>query len=152
MNESANTPQTAGYPVLSLWATDWATSEPMHFAYLDEAGNTGQNLRDPDAPIHLIGALLVPEDRISGLFAAIDKIAQDSAKKLGTSPYAELHGVELTSGKGAFKGQSVSDRLEILAALARLPAESDWISISGALSKVLSLIGTTIPTIRMTSL
>jgi hypothetical protein len=38
----------------------------MHFAYIDEAGNTGQRLDDPkEAPVHLIGALFVPEDKIA---------------------------------------------------------------------------------------
>lgn len=34
----------------------------MLICYLDESGNTGRRLDDPDQPIHLIAAVLVRED------------------------------------------------------------------------------------------
>ena len=35
----------------------------MHFIYLDEAGNTGNNLNDASQPIFVLGALLVHEQK-----------------------------------------------------------------------------------------
>ena len=50
----------------------------MHFIYLDESGNTGNNLSDATQPIFVLGALIVPEDKwlkLEGeLAAAIDQI------------------------------------------------------------------------------
>ena len=42
----------------------------MWLSYLDESGNTGGNLEDPDQPIHLIAAVMVPEDQVQGLSSA----------------------------------------------------------------------------------
>ena len=36
----------------------------MWLSYLDESGNTGSNLDDPDQPVHLIAAVMVPEDQV----------------------------------------------------------------------------------------
>lgn len=33
----------------------------MHLIYLDESGNSGNNLGDPQQPIFVLGALVVPE-------------------------------------------------------------------------------------------
>ena len=35
----------------------------MHFIYLDESGNTGNNLNDVTQPIFVLGALIVPEEK-----------------------------------------------------------------------------------------
>jgi hypothetical protein len=92
----------------------------MHFAYMDEAGNTGDNLGDADSPIHLIGALFVPEDPIAAVFAEVERVASFASLVLGVPSNAEMHGVEIAAGKGVFKGKAVADRLGLLEDLAKI--------------------------------
>lgn len=33
----------------------------MHLIYIDESGNTGKNLADPQQPVFVLGALVIPE-------------------------------------------------------------------------------------------
>ena len=34
----------------------------MHLIYFDESGNSGTNLADPQQPVFVLGALIVPEN------------------------------------------------------------------------------------------
>jgi hypothetical protein len=82
----------------------------MHFIYLDEAGNTGNNLKDATQPIFVLGALIVPETRWlrleSELAAAID---------LSFPPPRpddfEVHGTELINARGYFRAFPIEKRL-----------------------------------------
>lgn len=65
----------------------------------------------------------MPEDKIAALAAAVDKIVVAYRNMLALPADAELHGVELAAGKGVFKNGPVAARLEILEAVAKLPAE-----------------------------
>ena len=80
----------------------------MHLIYIDESGNTGHNLNDPQQPVFVLCALVVPEDKWqpmeSDLILALDK-------HLPTRPDGfEMHANDLRNGHGHFSGLSVFDR------------------------------------------
>lgn len=82
----------------------------MHLVYLDESGNTGNNLDDPTQPIFVLGALIVPEacwqqlerDLEASLAAHFPGVAE-----AGT----EIHAGDLRASRGAFKGVGVAERV-----------------------------------------
>lgn len=43
----------------------------MHLIYLDESGNSGNNLSDPQQPIFVLGALIVPEQKWKAIEEAV---------------------------------------------------------------------------------
>lgn len=91
----------------------------MYLAYLDESGNTGRKLDDPDQPVHWLVSVLVPEDRAIDLMLALDEIVR---RHIPDDPKRELHGAELFGGDKGWKGVAPATRLavyeEALAALA----------------------------------
>ncbi len=83
----------------------------MHLIYLDESGNTGNNLNDPEQPIFLLSAMVLVEDKWQSLEAALERILDERLPHWRTTPNFEVHGTELRSGKGPFAGMSVDDRI-----------------------------------------
>lgn len=84
----------------------------MHLIYIDESGNTGRNLADPQQPVFVLGALVVPEGLWQTIETALEKAIKDHgpASLIGDE---EIHGVDLRQGTGIFRGVSVSDRLNL---------------------------------------
>jgi hypothetical protein len=90
----------------------------MYLAYVDEAGNTGRKLDDPDQPIHWLVSVLVPEDQVMALTHALDGVV---ARHVPDDPQRELHGAELFGGSGSWRGVAPTTRLAVYqAALATL--------------------------------
>ena len=81
----------------------------MWLSYLDESGNTGGNLEDPDQPFHLIAAVMVPEDQVLALSAAFHNLAAFAEEP---RLIRELRGADLYSGKGPWRGFSPSERID----------------------------------------
>ena len=81
----------------------------MWLSYLDESGNTGGNLEDPDQPFHLIVAVMVPEDQVQALSTAFHHLP---AFIEGPRRIPELRGADLYSGKGPWRGSSPSERID----------------------------------------
>ncbi|MCY3635504.1 MAG: DUF3800 domain-containing protein [bacterium] len=81
----------------------------MWLSYLDESGNTGGNLEDPDQPFHLIAAVMVPEDQIQPLSTAFDHLPAFAREP---RLIRELRGADLYSGKGPWRGSSPSERID----------------------------------------
>ena len=77
----------------------------MHFFYLDEAGCTGPNLKDPDQPIFVIGGLSVSDERWRNTTDAIDTVISNFFKQ-GRPQNFELHAHELVSCSGPFQGRT----------------------------------------------
>lgn len=46
----------------------------MHLVYIDESGNSGSNLNDPQQPIFVLCAMIVSEDRWQSLEASLQKV------------------------------------------------------------------------------
>lgn len=68
------------------------------------------NLEDPDQPVHLIAAVMVPEEQVQALTAAFHHLpafAED------IRPIRELRGADLYSGMGPWRGISPTERIEI---------------------------------------
>lgn len=85
--------------------------EHMWLAYVDESGNTGHRLDDPDQPNHILVAVCVREDVVPAVAAHIDGVVQ---RHLGTSERSratELHAAELKAGKGPWAGFDPSTRV-----------------------------------------
>ncbi len=73
----------------------------MLFCYLDESGNTGSRLDDPDQPHHYLVAVMVREDKVSLLSERLDDLAANAPT---TSSLEEYHGQEMFSGEGPWEG------------------------------------------------
>lgn len=79
----------------------------MLICYLDESGNTGTRLDDPDQPIHYLAAVIVREDRISDMAERLHALA-DAAPT--SERLVEYHGDQLFHGSGPWQGVSPSRR------------------------------------------
>lgn len=103
----------------------------MWLTYVDESGNTGKKLDDPDQPFHVLVGVSVREDVVGNLAAYIDGIA---ARQFGTAARTkatELHASQLKGGNGAFAGVPVADRLAVYRAVLE-PLAWDGVFVSHA--------------------
>jgi len=80
----------------------------MLICYLDESGNTGKRLNDPDQPIHLLAAVMVREDRLREMADRLNDLA-DAAPT--SEPLVEYHGDQLFHGTGPWQGTSPDLRI-----------------------------------------
>ena len=94
----------------------------MLFCYLDESGNTGSRLDDPDQPYHYLVAVIVREDRVSLLSERLDELADGAAT---VTPLVEYHGQELFSGRGPWQGVEPQVRVDEFAKALAVIAEVD---------------------------
>ena len=84
----------------------------MHLIYLDESGNTGNNLGDLEQPVFLLGALIVPECCWQALERDLEKDLELRFPEIANDG-AEMHSSDLRAGRGVFKGVPVSDRIAL---------------------------------------
>lgn len=91
----------------------------MHLIYLDESGNSGNNLTDPQQPIFVLGALLVPEQKWkrieNDLIQVIEGFVPDNF---------EAHASEIRSGRGIYKGMSLEKRIGFRNALMQVAIDN----------------------------
>jgi len=74
----------------------------MHLIYLDESGNSGNNLADPQQPIFVLGALVVPEKKWKQI--EHDLIEKIDAFFEGSVPENfEIHAHEIRNRVGIFR-------------------------------------------------
>lgn len=86
----------------------------MHFFYIDESGDTGRNLNDPDQPIFVMGGVNLRD-------GGWNKTQQDFSAIIGdyfngnVPDEFELHSYELLSpnGGGPFEGHPMEDRIAL---------------------------------------
>ena len=96
--------------------------EPMHLVYFDESGNSGKNLGDPQQPIFVLGALIVPEtswQQVEGSLAASLDRHFPPPRPAGF----EVHAGDLRQGTGPFKNVPVATRLAL---------RDEWLRIAQA--------------------
>ncbi len=83
----------------------------MHLIYIDESGQTGNNLRDLNQPIFVLGALIVPEM----VWLAVEKDLQAAIEKHFPSPRPdgfEIHATEISNPrKSYFRQFPIAQRL-----------------------------------------
>ncbi len=93
----------------------------MHLIYFDETGNTGNDLDQPDQPIFVLGALVVPETAWSALEA--DLLAAIARHVPAPIPVdLEIKGSELHNPRGFFRSLPI---------VVRLALRDDWLNIAG---------------------
>ena len=93
----------------------------MHLIYIDESGNTGNNLEDSQQPIFVLGAIVVPET----VWQVVEKELDASLSKHFPLPRPEdfeVHAGDLRQGSRCFKGIPVEKRLAL---------RDDWLAIAG---------------------
>jgi len=96
----------------------------MHFFYLDESGDTGNNLADCEQPIFVLAGLSVADKKWNNTKEQLDGIV--NRYFAGNVPNNfELHASELLSprGEGPFEGHQIERRLEMVNNLIGLIAD-----------------------------
>ncbi|MBS0207881.1 MAG: DUF3800 domain-containing protein [Planctomycetes bacterium] len=83
----------------------------MYLVYLDESGNTGNNLLDGEQPVFVLAALIVPEQVWQGLERDLEQAVTSYVPALAGEH--EIHAMDLRAGRGIFKGIPVATRLAI---------------------------------------
>ena len=83
----------------------------MHLVYIDETGNTGKNLNDPQQPIFLLCAMLIHKDNWQNLEKMLQSICDEHLGEKAKRDGFEIHATEIRNGKGVFKGMPVADRI-----------------------------------------
>ena len=91
----------------------------MYFIYLDEAGNTGEDLQNKDQPIHFISGVALNISQMR----EVEKSLKNLFPKF--LPYSqnfdfEFHGCDIVAGKHYFKHFKIKERLEIFEHLVNL--------------------------------
>jgi len=92
----------------------------MYLIYLDESGNSGVNLQNPQQPIFVLCALVVPEDK----WLPIETKLQAGIDRFFPQPRPddfEVHTNELINPRGFFRSFQVQHRLDFL---------QDWMRIA----------------------
>ena len=103
----------------------------MWLTYVDESGNTGAKLDDPDQPYHVIAAVAVREDVVSALAAHVDQFAAGHFGTDERNKATELHAAQLRGGNGPWKGVPYAERMAIYgAALAPLAWDGVFVAHS----------------------
>jgi Protein of unknown function (DUF3800) len=87
---------------------------------MDESGNTGTRLDDPDQPIHYLAAVGVEECHLNPLEMAFKKILSAHLPVATKEKYFELKGQTLRKGAGFFKPLKPIQRIELATQLLNL--------------------------------
>ena len=97
----------------------------MQLIYIDESGNTGENLDDPQQPVFTLCAMLVPEHK----WAALDSDLRTGCTGFGfqadMTKGSEVHAADLMGGRGRFKTFSLAQRLAFRDNWLRIAAKHD---------------------------
>jgi hypothetical protein len=109
----------------------------MIFCYMDEAGNTGENISDASQPFHYVGGLLVPEKSWKDIPKGLHRIAVDAlGEAAANQANFSFHGAHLFAGKPPWNGIAKADRIAILEKCLRLIKSSGCRLIYGRCDKV----------------
>jgi len=83
----------------------------MHFFYLDESGDTGDNLNDPNQPIFVLGGISLRDEGWNKTQSELDKIFNEYFEGAIPEDF-ELHTKQLLSpnGDGPFQNHDMDDR------------------------------------------
>lgn len=84
----------------------------MQLIYLDESGNTGLNIRDAAQPVFVLCAMVVPEAKWLALETSLAAAVNALLPGVDLEQF-EMHGTDLRSGDGSFRGVEPSVRLRL---------------------------------------
>ncbi len=95
----------------------------MHLIYFDESGNTGNNLKDSEQPIFVLGALIVP----SLCWQKLEQDLNDAFKtRFPDLPiHSEIHASDLRRGSGVFKNATIAERVALRDAWMEIAIQHD---------------------------
>lgn len=103
----------------------------MWLTYVDESGNTGHKLDDPQQPFHVLAGISVREDAVSSVAAHLDDVVGQALGTTSRTTATELHGSELKAGNGPWHGRAPADRITVYRA-ALEPLSWDGVFVSHA--------------------
>lgn len=83
----------------------------MWLTYVDESGNTGARLDDPNQPYHVIVGVSVREDVVERVASHLDDVVASALGIPGRTKATELHAAQLQGGRGAWAGIRPADRI-----------------------------------------
>lgn len=96
----------------------------MYLFYIDESGNTGSNLTDPDHPVHWLVAVGVEETQIPHLEDSLSDLAEEVCGYLtARDPRFEFHGSKIFHGGSHFSDLSPQERVDLYRSVIRLLEE-----------------------------
>jgi hypothetical protein len=108
----------------------------MYLIYLDEAGNSGENLDDPLQPFHVMAGVIIRDSNWLTLEKHYDGFCGKAcAKYPPRPPRFELHAGEIFQGAGVFDTWSPADRAELLTDSLNTFTSHDLPIIYGAIDK-----------------
>jgi len=106
----------------------------MHLIYLDESGNSGCNLTDPQQPVFVLGALIIPENQWISVENSILSVISDYFQ--GEIPEKfEIHATDMRNGTRHFKGTPLATRIELRNKLLQIAVDHDLRFIYRAIAK-----------------
>ncbi len=82
----------------------------MNLVYIDESGNTGLNLKDPQQPVFLLAAMILPESK----WFSLEKLFFNTARKYFSDPLPspfEIQAKDLKSRRGVFENLTFEQQL-----------------------------------------
>jgi hypothetical protein len=82
----------------------------MYLVYLDESGNTGNNLADSQQPLFVLCAMIIDETQWLPLEKDLEAVLDQHFTPIRDDGF-EIHGTDLRTGRGPFVGMSVADRV-----------------------------------------
>lgn len=85
----------------------------MWFAYMDEVGNTGRDLSNPEQTFHMIVTVALDEARVADAHAHVRAVARRHCRPDCFEPGFEFHGYDLFSGSGFFSTMAPEKRIDI---------------------------------------
>jgi len=96
----------------------------MNLVYTDESGNTGLNLKDPQQPVFLLAAMILPESKWFSLEKLFFSIASDYFGYPLPSPF-EIQAKDLKSRRGMFENLSFPQQLSFRDRMLQLLLDND---------------------------
>ena len=84
----------------------------MILVCIDETGDTGTNLTDPQQPIFVLGAILIKQDQWKSLEDQFRKILRDYFNGVIPEDF-ELHTIDLVSRRGFFKKATLEETFQL---------------------------------------
>lgn len=94
----------------------------MNLIYFDESRNSGTNLNDPEQPVFVLGALVVPESCWQALEADLEAALAEHFPEIAKGG-VEVHSSDLRGNRHAFRGVDLARRVAFRDA---------WLSIAQA--------------------
>lgn len=107
----------------------------MRLIYMDEAGNSGRDLDDPQQPILVMAAVVIRDTDWRNLESHVKGFCEKVCAKYPHDPKFELHAGEIWQGEREFRSWSKDDRANLLRDCLKTFPSHDIPIIYGAVDK-----------------